>query len=291
MEALELTNLMPEPEEAWQRMLRFVGWGDGERAAAARSIETLFRSGHELVVQTYDYLRRVPETAAILGWEQHLDEAHLEERRRFFSIWLARTLGLDSSDEFARYLFRAGTFHAGHGPRHIHTPPEYVLGSVGLIQAAFARCMVEAKLPGEVVGEAMAAWSKYFAAQQNQMLLGYSAARELGRGAAEVRCAFYGRLRPLLHTDAVLVGIDSRATVGDVLRKLFNYYPHARAEALSRAWETEDRAGSLWEDVLPVFVPRQGWRVLLNGRDVQYAGGFTLPVHADDELALFPPGR
>jgi hypothetical protein len=67
------------------------------------------------VADTYAYLARVPETAAILGWEDHIDPVFLKERRRFFTIWLARTLGLDTSDEFACYLFRAGTFHAGHG--------------------------------------------------------------------------------------------------------------------------------------------------------------------------------
>lgn len=69
-----------------------------------------WRRRPELVAQTYDYLRHVPETAAILGWEESVDETHLEERRRFFTVWLARTLGLDTSDEFAHYLFRAGKF-------------------------------------------------------------------------------------------------------------------------------------------------------------------------------------
>jgi len=122
-EELQIEHLLPSPEDRWREMLRFMGWNEETRRAAARSVEILFRRGHELVVQTYEYLRSVPETAAILGWEENVDEAHLEERRRFFTVWLARTLGMDTSDEFACYLFRAGKYHAGHGPRHIHTPP------------------------------------------------------------------------------------------------------------------------------------------------------------------------
>jgi hypothetical protein len=117
----------------------------------------LFRRGPEIVAETYEYLRRVPETAAIRGWEHEVDATHLDERRRFFTVWLARALALDTSDELASYLFQAGKYHAGHGPRQIHTPPAYVEGSVGLVLAAFARCMAEADLPAAVIAGAMAA--------------------------------------------------------------------------------------------------------------------------------------
>lgn len=288
---LELSDLMPEPAEEWRRMLRFVGWGASERAAAARSSEALLRRAHELVVEVYAYLAHVPETAAILGWEQRVDAAHLEERRRFFTIWLARTLGLDSSDEFAAYLFHAGKAHAGHGPRHIHTPTVYVTGSIGLIQAAFARTMAEAPLSAEVIAEAMAAWSKYLSVQLNQMLLGYQAARELQTGAVTVRCTLFGRLRPLVGRPEVRVSVGQAAVVGDLLRKFFNYFPQVRPEALERVWASHEQAEARWVEVTPAYVPRPGWRILLNGREVCYNSGLAAPVHAGDELAIFPPGR
>ena len=288
---LELHHLAPEPQDEWRRMSRFVGWGDDDRLAASRSLEVLFRRGPELVVETYDYLRTVPETAAILGWEKGVDEAHLEERRRFFTVWLARTLGLDSSDDFAHYLFRAGKLHAGHGPRRIHTPPEYVTGSVGLVLAAFARYMSEAALPADVVASAMAAWSKYLILQLNQMLLGYHIARDLEEGAFSIRCSVYSRLRALLGTQEIRVGVQRGSIVAEVLRKFFGYYPQARPEALERLWRSEERSDTLWVEVTPIYVPRPGWRVLLNGRDLTYAGGFGIPIQEQDEIAIFPPGR
>ncbi len=288
---LELDRLAPEPHDEWRRMLRFVAWTDTDTLAASRSVEALLQRGHELVVTTYDYLTRVPETAAILGWESGVDEAHLEERRRFFTIWLARTLGLDTSDEFAVYLFRAGKYHAGHGPRRIHTPPEYVTGSIGLVQAAFARYMAEAGLPTETLASAMTAWSKYLSVQLNQMLLGYRIGRDMDRGPLSVPISVFGRLRPLVGSERTQVRASTGANVAEVLRKFFNYYPQVRAEALDRVWRSEDRSDSLWIEVEPSYVPRDGWRVLLNGRDVKYGGGFDAPIQEGDEIALFPPGR
>jgi molybdopterin converting factor small subunit len=287
----ELTGLAPEPGEEWRRMLRFVGWREDDKMAAARSVEVLFRRGPDLVVETYEYLRQVPETAAILGWETRVDEAHLEERRRFFTIWLARTLGLDTSEEFAHYLFRAGKYHAGHGPRRIHIPPEYVTGSVGLVLAAFAREMAEASLPADVIAGALAAWNKYLSVQLNQMLRGYRVARALEEGAFPVRCTVFGRLRPLLGAQEAEIYVERGASAADVLRKFFNYYPQARAEALDRLWHAEEKGRSLWTEVVPIYVPRRGWRVLLNGRDLPYAGGLSAPVQAGDEISVFPPGR
>lgn len=288
---MEIDHLEPEPTEEWRRLLRFVNWGTAERLAAARSVEALLRRGTELVVATYDYLRQVPETAAILGWETAVDDAHLEERRRFFTVWLARTLGLDTSDEFAYYLFRAGQGHAGQGPRRIHTPPEYVTGSIGLVQASFARFMLEAGLSVEVVAGATAAWNKYLSVQLNQMLLGYRVARELEAGSLAVRCRVFGRLRPLVGRMETEVHAAAGATVGDVVRKFLNYYPQVRAEALDRVWRGEEEANSLWMKTKPVYSPRYGWSVLRNGRDVRYAGGFAEPIESGDDVAIFPPGR
>ncbi|MBI3942424.1 MAG: MoaD/ThiS family protein [Chloroflexi bacterium] len=288
---LELRDLAPEPAEEWRRMLGFVGWNQRERLAASRSIETLFRRGPELVAQTYDYLLHVPETAAILGWEQGVDEGHLEERRRFFTVWLARTLGLDSSDEFAYYLFRAGKYHAGHGPRHIHAPPAYVTGSIGLVLAAFAQFMVDAGLPPETIGTAMAAWNKYLAVQLNQMLLGYHAARALAQGSLAIRCMLFGRLRSLLQVQELKIHVSEGTPVCDLLRKFFDYYPQIRPEALERVWSSEEKQNTLWTKVVSAYMPRPGWRVLLNGRDLSYSGGFVVPLQVGDQIAIFPPGR
>lgn len=288
--SLEL-SLAADPYFEWQRMLRFANLKDSERVAMARSVEPLLLRATEMVIQTYDYLRSVPETAAILGWETGVDEAHLEERRRFFSIWVSRTLGMDTSEEFARYLFRSGQYHAGHGPRHIHTPVDYVTGSIGLVLSAFARYMAEAKLPGEVIAEAMSGWSKYLTVQLNQMLMGYQIAREFEQGELAVRVLVYGRLRPILGDKEFVVHIHRDSCASVLLEKFFDYYPQARAEALERVWSSEEESDSLWLEVLPKYIPLPGWRVLLNGRDLSYEGGFDSPLNINDEIAIFPPGR
>ncbi len=291
MELLEIDDLAPEPQEEWQRMLRFVGFGPDARRVVMPTVETLLKSAHEIVVETYDFLARVPETAAVLGWERAVDPVHLEERRRFFTLWLSRTLALDTSGEFALALFRAGRFHAGDGPRRIHTPEAYVSGSIGLMLSAFSDRMTRAGLPGAIIGPAMGAWSRYLSAQLNQMLFGYRLAMDMKRGAAEIRCAFFGRLRELVDTREIVVRIDDGAPVRDVLRKLFNYFPLARAEALERRWQSHERPDSTWADMTSTYLPRYGWRVLLNGRDLEYAGGFSARLGKADEISIFPPGR
>ncbi|MFN8471455.1 MAG: protoglobin domain-containing protein [Anaerolineae bacterium] len=288
---LELHNLEPEPRQEWRRMLRFAGWDETAKAAAARSAETLLARAHDLVVGTYDYLLNVPETAEILGWEHGADEAHLEERRRFFTIWVARTIGMDTSDEFAMYLFRAGKFHAGHGPRQIHTPTGYVTASIGLVLASFARYMREADLPANIIAEAMDAWSRYLTVQSNQMALGYRVAQAMEKGPIDVPCTVYGRLRPLLGVQEIHVHSEPGAPVGELLGKFFNYFPQAREEALERVWQASEDSPSLWTKVETHYTARSGWRVLLNGRDLRYNGGLTAPVADGNTLAIFPPGR
>jgi molybdopterin converting factor small subunit len=287
--SLELRNLVPEPPVVWQRMLRFVGWSDQDRQAALQSVEILFRHGPDMVVATYDHLLHVPETAAILGWERRTNETHLAERRRFFTLWLLRVLALDTSDECASYLFQAGKAHAGHGPRRIYTPPEYVTGSMGLVLAQFAQHLATSGLSARTIGEALAAWNKYLAVQQHMLLFGHQVARDMHEGSITVHCTVFGRLRPILGTTDLDIYTQDGATVGDVLRKLFNYYPHARGEALDQVWESEEQA--LWPELIPVYRPRRGWRVLLDGREIEYRGGTALPVHAAANLAIFPPGR
>lgn len=289
--SLELHDLGPEPVQEWQRLLQFVGLNQGDRQAMATTVETLLQRAPELVIGTYDYLLSVPETAVILGWESGADETHLAERRRFFAVWLSRTLGIDTSDEFAYYLFRAGKFHAGHGPRHIHTPSVYVTGSIGLVQAAFARYMYEANLPGDRIAPALAGWSKYLTAQLHLMLTGYQAARELDQGDLPIRLTFFGRMRTIIGKSKMSAHIETGATAGDLLRKFFNYHPQARSAALECVWHTEEETDSLWLEPIPVYRPQWGWRVLRNGRDLSYNGGFTTPLNANDTIAIFPPGR
>ncbi len=285
----ELRDLPPDPREEWARLLRFVGWGPTDRDAALRSVEPLVRAGGEFVAGTYDYLAHVPETAAVLGWEQRVDPAELEERRRFFTVWLMRTLALDTSDEFALYLFRGGLLHAGRGPRHADVPSAYVTTSIGLVLASFAQTLREARLPADLAVPALAAWSKYLSVQLHLMLAGDRLARELERGALEVRCAVYAQLRPLIGTSVVPVRVSSPATVGDALRKLLGCFPTVRDDLLEREWESHTPESSLWEEEVPVYVLRRGWSVLLNGRDARHEMGAATPVAAGDEIEIFPP--
>ncbi|UCG23682.1 MAG: MoaD/ThiS family protein [Chloroflexota bacterium] len=288
---LELHDLMPEPGEEWQRMLGFVSLGDDDKRAMAASAEPLLRRAYELVVGTYDYLGSVPETAAILGWEDGVDEAHLEERRRFFSVWLTRTLGMDTGDEFASYLYRAGKLHAGHGPRQIHTPPAYVTASIGLVLASFARFMAEAKLEASVIAGAMAGWNKYLLVQLHLMLTGYQAAMELEQGDLTVKISLFARVRTMLGTSEAYVYVNEGDTMGQMLRKFFNYFPPIRNDALERVWQSEDERESLWIEVVPAYRLKRGWRVLLNGRNVEYGGGLDQQMGAGDQVSIFPPGR
>lgn len=62
---MELRDLSPSPVEEWERMLHFVGLDGETKAAISQSIEVIFRRGPEFVVDTYDYLQSVPETASI----------------------------------------------------------------------------------------------------------------------------------------------------------------------------------------------------------------------------------
>jgi molybdopterin converting factor small subunit len=289
--SLELTKLAPEPLEEWERMLRFSGPSLENRLAMSRTVETLMRRSTELVTSTYDYLSSVPETAAILGWEQGIDPSHLEERRRFFTIWLSRTLGIDTSEEFAQYLFTAGQYHAGYGPRQIHTPSAYVTGSIGLVLAAFAQYMSDANLASEVIGGAMAGWSKYLQVQLNQMLLGYQIAIDFAQGDFHIQCNLFGRMRKIVGKPNMTIPASSGDQVDDLLTKFFNFYPSARQAALDRVWQSQEKTDSLWLEVHPVYVPRRGWRVVLNGRDLGFDKGFDFPVSEKDQLSIFPPGR
>ncbi len=290
--SLEIHELLPEPDVEWRRMIGFVGLSPTDKRAMSRTVETLMRRGPEMVVETYNHLQSFPETAAVLGWEGGADEAHLEERRRFFTVWLARVLGLDTSDEFAYYLFRAGQYHAGHGPRHIHVPPAYITTSIGMMAAAFAAAMHDARLPGDVVAPAMAGWNKYLSVHLHLMNLGYQSAVEFGRGRFSVSFALFGHLRKVAGRDKLSGCAGEGDTVEDLLRKFFNYVPQLRADCLRPVWHSHEKEDASWVEVYRSYTPAPGgYRVLLNGRNVAFADGFAARINPDDVVSIFPPGR
>ena len=291
VENLLLSELASTPAEIWMALQRFAGPSDREQHAMRQTVDVLFQHGYEMVVATYEHLRHVPETAEILGWEQGVDEAHLVERRRFFTIWLARTLSLDLGTDFADYLFQAGQVHAGHGPRHIHTPPLWVTGSMGLVLAAFAEYIRIEHDDVNIVAPALAGWNKYLMMQLNQMHTGYMAARALDAGSFAVPIRAYARVRNVLPHPTMTVQVYKENTVGDLLRKLLGVAPALRDMMLEQSWQTEDVEHDEWPRVEPVYTLRDGWRVLLNGHDIRYHGGFNQSLSAGDQVDIFPPGR
>ena len=84
------------------------------------------------------------------------------------------------------------------------------------------------------------------------------------------------------------------ANAQTALRKFFNYYPQARSEVFDVEWlagEQVDARGTPWFTVRPGYAVKPMWRVLLNGKDLTYIGGPAVPIHAGDEIHVFPPGR
>jgi len=290
----ELGGLSPTPEEEWRRMRAFLNLGPADIEAMLATVEALFKRGQELVVGNYDYLLSQPETAAILGWEQGADPEHLAERRRFFTVWLARTLGLDFSDDFARYLFKAGRIHAGHGPRQIHVPELYVAGAVSLVNASFARFLAE-EMPGAaVVPAALAGWNKLLSLHLHLMLAGYRAARVLDQGDFIVPVSLYGRMRTVVGREKLGLALPAGARMETALQKFFNYFPQARPEVFNINWvggERLDSTGTPWFTAEKSYTVKPMWRVLLNGRDLSYIGGPAAPILAGDQISIFPPGR
>lgn len=290
----ELAGLQPAPEEEWQRLREFLSLGSDDIRAMLETVEPLFRRGYELVVGNYDYLLKNRETAVILGWERGADPEHLSERRRFFTVWLARTLGLDLSEDFARYLFRAGQLHAGHGPRQTHVPEIYVTGAISLVNAAFARFLIE-EMPGAaVVPAALAGWNKALTMHLHMMLLGYQSALALDSGNFRIKVSIFGRMRALMGGPETSLALPTGATMTVALCKLFNYFPQARSEIFDLNWlggERDDASGTPWFVVEKGYCIKPMWRVLLNGRDLSYIGGPEIPVAPGDEISIFPPGR
>jgi hypothetical protein len=289
-----LAGLNPAPEEEWDKLRAFLPIAPDEKAGMLASVEALFRRGPELVVNTYDYLLAHHETAAILGWESGANLEHLSERRRFFTIWLARALGLDMSHDFAHYLFRAGQIHAAHGPRQIQVPERYVTGAISQVNAAFARFLTE-EMPGHpVVPAALAGWNKLLSLHLHMMLLGYQSARAWDEGEVPLTVTLYGKMRHLTQATRREMHLAPGEQVIHALRKFFNYYPQTRAEVFATGWqegERLDETGKPWLTVSPTYQFKTGWRLLLDGRDLSYHGGLAHPIEPGQTLSIFPPGR
>jgi len=77
-------------------------------------------------------------------------------------------------------------------------------------------------------------------------------ARDLRSGTCCIRCKLYGRLRHLLGCSQIVANTTPAASLAEVLRKLFNYSPASRDEALERTWEARTPDGSLWQEVQPI---------------------------------------
>ncbi len=288
---MELHDLERAPEESWEIMRRFVNLNEDDMDAMIATSETLLRHAADFVVDAYNYLSQFPETAAILGWEEHVDEAHLAERRRFFSVWIARTIGLDLSRDFARYMFRAGKIHAGHGPRQIEVDDMFVTGTMAIILDVFGGWMREAGLDVTTVTKALAGWNKYLLMQLQLMIDGAKAAYAIEEGNAAIEVSLFGRIRMLLKRDHLTIRVSTGDTVEDVLRKFFNYFPEAREEALDWEWVPAKEDATWVTDFTKVYKPKRYWNVLLNGKDVRFLQGFATPVQDGDALSIFPPGR
>ena len=292
--ALELSRLNATPEEQWRHLRYFLDLNRADLDAMAGTVEILMRHATEFVVSAYDYLLHFKQTAEILGCEQGADPAHLAERRRFFTIWLARVLGLDLSDDLAHYLFRAGKYHAGHGPRHIHVPEIYVTGAISLAQASFASYLASEMTDAALVAHALTGWNKLLTMHLHLMTAGYRAARALDEGDFSVEVALFGRLRDLTGRRKVTVRLAESERAEHVLRKFFDYFPEVRAEVFDVGWDDDyrlDDRGTPWLTTRRVYRARRDWNIRLNGRNIEYAGGLTAPISPGDEVSVFPPGR
>jgi hypothetical protein len=290
-----LSGLAPDPVDEWARLREFMLLGEDDLAAMQESVEPLLQQAHALVVASYDHLMQDQGAAAVLGWEDGADEAHLAERRRFFTIWIARLLGLDMSSELADYLFRAGRYHAGHGPRHIHVPELYVTGAISLIHAAFARILHDA-MPGNPAAPlALAGWHKLLSMHLHLMQLGYRAARAVDEGDFAVRVALFGLVRQAAGVPSLDVRVTAGARVETVLRKFFDYYPRLRGLVFRTRWDDEEAAGddSGWLALEKTYIVRTSpaWRVLHNGRNLCHVGGPVGAAAPGDVIALYSPGR
>jgi molybdopterin converting factor small subunit len=163
---------------------------------------------------------------------------------------------------------------------------------MGLLGAAFARCLGESGLPGEVVAPALAGWNKYLSVQLHLMDMGYRAALEFERGEFPVAFTLFGRLRLVAGQRMLTAAASPGETMESLLRRFFNYVPELRADCLRPVWHSHERIDSSWVEIYEAYAPAPGgWRFLLNGRNAAYADGFSARIQPEDTISIFPPGR
>ncbi len=266
------------PEERFARYLAFAGVNDEAKRGMHLDAEGLLERAADWVKAAYDALARFPETAKALGWESRVPEDELRIRRTFFSAWIARTIGVDTSAEFARYLHRAGRVHAGYGPERRYVPPEWVALAYAFVLNAFAQVV-----PGERVG----LWAGYLTAQEEVMRAGFEAAVALTQGKKEVVVEALGLARPAL-PEPLFVRLTG-GTLLEALAKVFAFEPALVDQALERQPVAVEEG--LWMEEGFVFAFKPRWTVLVNGRDARYLKGLSTPLKTGDRVTFLPPGR
>ncbi len=274
----EILDLPEPPERQMAEQLAFVGINEDAKRQMYLDGEPLLRHAADWVAAAYDHLSRYAPTAKALGWEGRIPDEDLYLRRTFFSGWMGRTIGVDTSDEFARYLFHAGRVHAGYGPGGHFVPPQWVSLSLSLILRMFATVV-----PAERIG----LWTAYLSVQQELMRLGYEASLALGKGRTAIKANALGLALPAL-PQALEVHVDS-GTVREALEKIFAFRPELRENALEPVPDAEEHAG--WMEEVRRWRFKNNWTVLKNGRDVSYLEGLSTRLKSGDSLTFLPPGR
>ncbi|MBK8048982.1 MAG: hypothetical protein IPK16_18820 [Anaerolineales bacterium] len=150
-------------------------------------------------------------------------------------------------------------------------------------------------MPGNpVIPLALSGWNKVLTLHLHLMQLGYQAAIALNAGDCTVNFALFGRMRTVTGAQALTMHLPEGVDVQNALRRFFDYFPQARSEVFDIEWregEHVDAHGTPWFEARPAYAVKPMWRVLLNGKDLSYIGGPSLPLSAGDEIHVFPPGR
>jgi len=271
-------ELPPFPEERFSKLLAFAGIDDAAKRRMYLDAERLLEHAADWIKAAYDALARFPDTARALGWESRVPEDELRIRRTFFSAWMGRTIGVDTSREFARYLHQAGRVHAGYGPEKRFVPPEWVSMAYAYVLNAFS-AVVEKDRVG--------LWAAYLAAQEEVMRQGFEAAMALSQGRVVIEVEALGIARPALPEPLEVRLVHG--TVREALEKVFAFEPNLADQAL----EAEPVAveEGLWMEEGFVYALKPRWTVLVGGRDVRYLKGLDTRLKTGERLTLLPPGR
>jgi len=271
-------ELPPFPEEQFSKLLAFAGIDDEAKRQMHLDAEGLLERAADWIKAAYDALSRFPDTARALGWESRVPEDELKIRRTFFSAWMGRTIGVDTSREFARYLHLAGRVHAGYGPERRFVPPEWVSMAYAYVLNAFASVVDPSRI---------GLWAAYLAAQEEVMRRGFEAGMELKKGRVAVEFEALGIARPALkeRLEVRLV----HGTLKELLEKVFAFEP-ALADLALEAEPVAVEEG-LWMEEGFVYKLKPRWTLLVGGRDARYLKGLETRLKTGDRVTLLPPGR